>query len=586
MRRVTHLDDARTSRRFLVGFALLLWAAAAPAATVEVQVSGVEGEVRDNVEARLSLRKAAQEKENDAAVLNRLHRRAPDEIREALQAMGYYQPSIQTEWLGQAPDFRSVIRIAPGPVTRLDVVDIKISGEGADEPSLKKTRDQLPLKLGDPLRHARYEQAKSELLRAAYQEGFLDAEMSRRWLLVRPESSTAEIELTLDTGPRYYFGELSLQQEELNDDFLRRYIDIQPGAAFDPNRLNQARFALTDLGYFSSLEVQARRAEAVDGHIPVTIIAVPAPRARYRAGIGYGTDTGARLSLGADFRRLNQYGHRLESNLQLSEIANKLQANYRIPLGSSVGEELSFFGEQSEEMIADLDTRKLTLGTALDRSPGDWDRKLYLRYEREEFSSQTENGSSKLLIPGINLSRTRIDDPVRARKGWSIFGDVHGAARNVLSDNGFLQGRVQARLVLPLWDKSRLLLRGELGGTIVEEFSQLPPSQRFFAGGDQSIRGYGYQSVGPRNAAGEVIGGEFLRTATVELETRLVGNWGAAVFIDAGGADNDPNTPIRRGVGAGVRWIAPVGTLRADLAHPLDGDRRGVRVHIGIRVGL
>ena len=601
--RFIHLDDAYVSgsvawiyklatgwfRTFRLPAVTLLTALLMPGlavAALKVQINGVSGPVRENVEARLSLLRAVKEAESDTALLRRLHRRADGEIREALQAMGYYNPRISTELQGEPPNWRSLITIAPGPATRIRKLDVLIEGEGAGYGPLQRAQDKLPVKQGEILRHAQYEASKSELLQAAYRGGYLDAELSRRWLLIDPKTDSADIELTLQTGPRYTFGPLTLDQEILDEAFLRRYIDIEPGAAFDPSRLNQARFALTDLGYFSSLEVQARRADAEDGAIPVLIRGEAAPAARYRVGAGYGTDTGARLGLGADFRRVNRLGHRLESDLRVSEIADRLQANYRIPLGDTIGEQLSFSAEYADEVVAALDTRRLAVGTALDRSPGDWERKLYLRFEREDFSSQSESGSSKLLIPGLSLSRTRIDDPVRARRGWSVFGDVHGAARGILSDNGFVQGRLQARVVWPLGERSRILLRGEAGGTLVEEFSQLPPSQRFFAGGDQSIRGYAYQSVGPTNDAGEVIGGEYLRTASLELETRIVGNWGAAVFMDAGGADDDPNTPILRGVGAGARWIAPIGTLQIDLAHPLDGDRRGVRLHIGIRVGL
>jgi translocation and assembly module TamA len=150
----------------------------------------------------------------------------------------------------------------------------------------------------------------------------------------------------------------------------------------------------------------------------------------------------------------------------------------------------------------------------------------------------------------------------------------------------FAQGRALLRGVLPLGERGRLLLRSELGATAVDELGDLPASQRFFAGGDQSVRGYSYQSLGPTDADGNVLGGKYLSTYSVEAEYRIHGNWGAAVFADAGGADDDPSPPLSRGIGAGVRYRAPVGTLQLDLAHPLDGDESGVRPHIGIRVGL
>ena len=100
------------------------------------------------------------------------------------------------------------------------------------------------------------------------------------------------------------------------------------------------------------------------------------------------------------------------------------------------------------------------------------------------------------------------------------------------------------------------------------------------------MRGYSYQSLGPLNVDGDVIGGKYLSTYSVEAEIRIWGNWGAAVFADAGGADDDASPPLSLGVGAGVRYRAPIRTVQLDLAHPFDGDERGVRPHIGIRVGL
>ena len=391
---------------------------------------------------------------------------------------------------------------------------------------------------------------------------------------------------SLSTGPQYRFGPLTLEQEILDEDVLLRYLEIEQGAIFDSQKLVDARFRLTDLGYFSSIEVIADTDNAVDREVPIRISAQAASNARYRIGLGYGTDTGARLTTGASFKRINRRGHRLNTDLRLSEVASRTSTEYVIPLGSEIGEQLGFSIEYSDQLIADIDTRKFAVGTALVRSPGDWQRQLYLRFERELFDIDGDTQATNLLIPGLSLSRTRIDDPVRARKGWSVFGDVHGAARNVGSDNGFIQGLLQARLVFPLFERSRLLLRGESGGTIVESFSQLPPSQRFFAGGDQSVRGYAYQSLGPRDENNNVIGGEYLLTGSAEIEVPVWGNWGAAVFADAGGTDDKPAPELSRSVGAGARWISPIGTLQIDLAHPLDGDKRGVRLHVGIRVGL
>ena len=162
-------------------------------------------------------------------------------------------------------------------------------------------------------------------------------------------------------------------------------------------------------------------------------------------------------------------------------------------------------------------------------------------------------------------------------------------ARNgsdALSTTTFLQTLAQARFVLPLWDSARLLLRGEYGATLNEDLAELPASQRFFAGGDQSVRGYAYRSIGPRDDSGENIGGEYMTTFSAEIEQTVWGNFGAAAFLDAGGVDNKPGPALSQGVGVGMRYRAPIGYINLDLAHPLRRPETGVRLHLGIRVGL
>jgi translocation and assembly module TamA len=320
----------------------------------------------------------------------------------------------------------------------------------------------------------------------------------------------------------------------------------------------------------------------------VTIATTPRPRHRYDIGVGYGTDTGARFTLATELRRLNRSGHRVRGDLRVSEIKNSVGADYRIPLGTRAGESLGFSTVYSDEKINEGFSRTYDIATTLSRTPGDWQRQLYLKYRYEQsLTPDAGLDSALLLLPGMTLSRGEMDDAIHARLGWSLFFDVHGGNQYLLSDVSFAQSRVLLRGVLPVGTRARFLMRTELGASILgEDFSDLPASQRFYAGGDQSVRGYSYQSLGPTDADGKVLGGQYLTTYSAELEYRIAGNWGAAVFADAGGADNDPSPPLSFGIGAGLRYRAPVGTLQLDLAHPLDGDERGIRPHLGIRVGL
>lgn len=560
-------------------------------AEIKVRVEGLEEAEAANVESRLAIRAAADREDLDEPAVRGLHQRAEADIRLALQPFGYYQPVVQSWLSGSGENWRARYRIDPGPRTLIQRVDLVVEGEARELPAVQEVLQRPRLRVGDGLLHERYEDAKTRLQQAAYNGGYLDAAFTRAELRVQPSAQSAEVLLTLDSGPRYYFGEVTLETQGLDEPFLRNYLKLTPGEPFDPQKVLATQFALTDLDYFQTVEIIPERDRMDAEHrIPLTVRTTSRPRRRYELGPGYGTDTGARLTSAVEFRRIGERGHKLRAEARLSEIKNTFGGEYRIPLGTSTGESVSFTATStSEKLVDDGESLKYTLGASLTRVPGKWRRRLYLEYAHEDSLIAGERDSSDLFIPGMSLNRGETDDPIHTRKGWSVFGDVHGASKLALSTTSFLQLRGQARGALPMGDRMRLLGRVELGATFVEAFSDLPASQRFFAGGDQSVRGYSYQSLGPRDENGLVVGGRFLTTFSVEAEYLFRGSWrdwGAAAFFDSGGADDDPWPQPSSGVGVGGRYRAPIGYINVDLAHPLDGERSGVRLHVSVRVGL
>lgn len=568
--------------------ALLLCLIAANAtAGVRVEVEGLSGAERDNVEARLSIRARGDKAGLDEAQVQRLHEQAEADIREALQPFGYYSPDIEARLEGAAPDWTAHYRVEPGPAMRVVAIETRFEGEGADFEALNAALRHLPITLDERLRHADYEATKKRMSDAARANGFLDAHWLASELRVEPETRQARVSLRLETGPRYFFGPVTVIQEGLDEGVIERYVRIRPGRPFDPQELLDLQFRFSDLGYFQSVEIEPQR-ELTDSQrrIPIEVRTTPRARTKYDFGVGYGTDTGARVSFGTDWRRLNRWGHTIHTDFRLSEIKNTLSGTYRIPLGRDPTESLSFSAISETEQLEDGDTLKHVIGASLNRTPGQWTRRLYLEYTHEESDFGDTFATADLLTPGLSFTRNHTDDPIFTRRGWYLFGDVHGAVHNVLSSTSFLQTRLIARGVYPLAKRLRLLGRAETGYSLVEEFGELPASQRFFAGGDQSVRGYRYQSIGPRDAEGNVIGGRYLNVFSIETEVRVLEHWAAALFFDAGGADDDPSPSLSRGVGVGVRYRVPFGSLQLDLAHPLDGDESGIRVHIGVRVGV
>jgi len=153
----------------------------------------------------------------------------------------------------------------------------------------------------------------------------------------------------------------------------------------------------------------------------------------------------------------------------------------------------------------------------------------------------------------------------------------------VVSDISFLQGDLRGKLILPLLG-GRFITRADLGGSIAADFQELPVSQRFFAGGDFSVRGYAYNSLGPTNASGEVVGGKHLIVGSAEYDHYFgqKKRFGVALFIDAGNAFDFSQFDLFTGAGAGVRWRFPFGLLRIDGAQALDDPDHPWRLHISL----
>jgi translocation and assembly module TamA len=564
---------------------------------VEVEISGVEGALLDNVRAHLGiaahdrksvlqvlteLGEAAPADTLSEAELRRLHQRARGEIRQALQPFGYYEPIIDARLKHEEGTWRARYRIDPGPATLVGSVDIRVDGAGREEPAVQQALGENRLSEGRQLHHDDYEGTKRALQKAALAAGYLDASYQRAELRILPDERRADVTLHLDTGSRYYFGPVTIEQDILDPDFVSGYIRFAEGEPFNTDKLLRLQLDLGDSGFYRRVEVQSRREEAVDYHIPVTIKTVPAKPRLYAWGLGYGTDTGPRISLGAVFRRINESGHSILADTRVSRVYRTIGLQYRVPIGNLVSDSLVYKASADFEDVGDEGNTDLyTLGISHNVEWGPFQRRLYAEFRYEDYDLGEDSEVTQNLIPGITLSQLRTDNVLFPRQGYSWSGDLRGAA-GVISDTRFLRGRLDGRYVHPVGERGRVLLRSRLGATAVKDFEKLPASERFFAGGDQSVRGYGYQKLGPTDDSGDIVGGRFLTVGSVELDYLFAGDFGGALFVDTGNADDDFPPSLKTGAGVGLRWRSPVGMLRVDVAHPFVDSDDAYRLHISI----
>lgn len=550
---------------------------------VNVEISGIEVQLEENVRLFLSVQQQKDHALMSEGRLRRLHKKAVLEISSALQPFGYYRPEIKSALTQLADDeWRASYSINPGPALRIALFDFTISEPMANDPEFQTLVQNFPLHEGDVFNHIEYENIKASLAKIASERGYFNARFIEHRVEIDLEKYEARIHLNYDGGPRHLFGEVLLKQDVLDADLLQRYIPFDTGSPYNLNQLIDLQQALNDSDYFQTVEVSPGLPQTDNLEIPVNVELTPRKRNRYTFGLGYGTDTGARTRFGWQVPRVNTRGHRFDTEASVSEIGYSLGAHYRVPVLNPRTDQLVYSAGVVNETTDTSESTVRTIGTSLNRSRNAWRESISLNYQQEDFVIANTEGDSVLLMPGINWSRIWGNDFINTFDGLRFDIGLRGASNKIVSDTNFsqLQGGIKA--INSLNQNNRIITRGRLGSTWTDDFNQLPSSVRFFAGGAQSVRGYAYQSLGPVDANGKVIGGKHLMIGSVEFEHSFNGKWGAAWFYDAGNAIDDLDDKLARGTGFGLRWKSPVGPVRIDLASALSIDGNPWRLHIMI----
>ncbi len=536
-----------------------------------VTVEGLDDPLRDNVLALLEINRFAGKPAPEDIRLRWLHARAEREIRQALEPFGYYEPTIEATLESTASGWEARYRVQAGRPLLIALMDVRVLGEGKHDPVFQKLLDHLPLKKGETLNQPQYEQIKSSLESLATERGYFEAQFVNRAILVDLQAYTATIQLHYDTGPRYRFGDVTFQQNFLAPELLNRYPRFKPGDAYDARQLLKLQGDLGGSTYFSQVEVNAPPNAETDV-APVEVGLEPNRQHRYSAGLGYGTDTGARGRFKVEQRWVNPSGHHYTAELQFSEIKSLAGVRYLIPGEDPVTDEYAIFAGYVQQNYNDLDYETWTLGGGWQMQDGQWLKNYHLNFESEQYQTSSDStANSLLLIPGLNWTWIDADDRLHPKRGLLFGFGLRGATTALLSDINFLQGTVNLKGVYALNDDHRFIARGDFGTTLMtEEFADLPTSLRFFAGGDASVRGYAYNSIGPTDDEDKVIGGKNLLVGSLEYEHRVWGDWSVAAFVDSGDAFDGLSPELKTGAGLGVRWRSPVGPVRVDFASGLD----------------
>jgi translocation and assembly module TamA len=550
---------------------------------IEIELEGIEKDWSETLVNGLSINRQKNSPRLDSRSVQRLHEQAVDELKHMLTVYGYYSPEITAEltetdennWLAQ-------YKIDLGEPIIIRQIDAEVKGDAKTDPAFTKMLNKLPLKVGDHFDHQSYENTKKAFLRLAAEHGYFDGAFTCSEVRVDIEAESADICLKYDSKQRYRFGDIEFPDTVVNADLLEAMSPIDPGEPFDANKLLTLRNNLQNSGYFATVSAQAMTSARENAEVPIDVSLNENLKHRYSAGIGYGTDTGARMSLGWQNRYVNDRGHRLSVESRLSQIATQVGADYKMPFWSENIDTVGFNTAYKQEDTDTSESRSVAVGSYYNRMRWGWEETGSIKFLNESFDVSDESASTSLLIPGIAYARTWADNTLYTRQGGRVSLELSGAAEGILSDISFSQIVIRGKYIQGFGESNRIITRATVGATEVSDFSKLPSSLRFFAGGDNSIRGFDYESLGPENDLEEVIGGRYLAVGSVEYEHMFVKNWGAAIFTDFGNAFNSWSDPIEYSVGVGIRWRSPVGLIRVDIANGISDEDKPFGLHIVI----
>ncbi len=627
------------SIRKICVLALLLVAGAAAADDLQYAVSGVGDPLRENVLRHvetLQLGRQARLADKDLAdVIADTEKRA----RAALRPYGYYNPEVKGRIKQSGADaYLLTISIHLGQPIVVEAANIEIVGEGGHVRALQEWRNSWPLKPGAVLNQVTWEDRKRYALETAEEYGFLSAEFSEHALELDLERNVATLNLTLNTGPQFAFGDIDFGEHILKPGILEFMPRFQRGEPYSSLLLDKFRMDLWKTGYFSNVDVvEIERAESTPPSVDLRVDLETLHKNSYQGSLGIGTDTGLRLQAQWSRNPMSRNGDRLELGIGWQEADDELslRGNYRLPRRTRNREywTLELFHKfenldlevkrrpEDEKFITiahgNINEFNVRAGRLKIRNRKSGDQQLfatpfvqYLNSSRQfvPFANvsfpQIAPGDGKFLTGTDNAISVGINADLVAAEGkaWETAGRrdqawIFAGDNTIASSHEFAQVYIGTHRIYRKGERWKFLLRGEVGYTkaIVDRvgislggedlelsITRLPNFYRFKAGGSQSVRGYGFEELSDND-----VGSNNILTASAEVEFLVLENWSAAAFFDIGNAFNDwDQRELRKGAGFGVRWYSIAGPIRVDVARALDITGKPWRLHFTIGTPL
>jgi translocation and assembly module TamA len=579
------------TRLFIPLIVFLLISPAMAALPLTVKLNGLKDPFKKNVLLFLEINKMKDDKDLNERWIKRLHKHATNNIREALQPYGYYNPEIKSDLIETEGKWLATYTVEKGPPVKINKRDVQWFGDGSTEPVFQQSIKEYHKRAGDILIHADHETEKNRFMSMALSNGYPKAKFLTSEWLVDLAKNSADLTLYMDTGPLYYFGVINFKQDFLDPDLIQKYITIEKGSPYSHDALLEFQQNLIASNYAKEVTIIPLFKETVDQQLPLDVLMKRISPHKFAFNVGYESNTGVRGGARWDNRLINRHGHHSTVLLKISQKEGLFRAQYNIPVLHPVTDR--WVSTASYEYDESLDTKSTTteFETAFVRRnlADTLFYKGFLLASNEQFSVKSEpDENTTLFSAGSTFRFSDIEDSIFPQHGHYVFADLRGAAEALLSDTSYGRLHLKGRYMFGLGASGRIDTRLEVGTAWVDDFEIYPTTLRFFTGGDNSVRGYQYESLGPLNENQVSVGGKNVVSGSFEYDHRVAESWVVAAFADAGNAYNEKLEKIFVGAGVGIRWLAPFGSLRVDIAYPVSenpgfGDWR---LHVGFGATL
>jgi translocation and assembly module TamA len=537
-----------------------------------VEINGA-GALTDLLNDYLEIRQHVADPDLSLEELQRLAAAAPQQIRELLATEGYFSPTVEYALRQQGDRWLARYDVNPGTPSRVEAVDIRFKGDIADGPHaqpqrINRLRRQWSLTPGERFRQAEWNNAKSTLLKGLLNRDFPAAKITDSEARIDPQSRSATLTVEVDSGPVFTFGPLQIQGlKRYSREMIERLNPIRTGEPFTQEKLTELQARLQDSGYFRTVFATIEVDPAHPRNVPVRLDLVENERRRLSLGIGFSTDTGARAQVKWLDRHFLDHDWRLESELRLDRKTPLLGTDLYFPARDN-GWSPSLGAHYERTDIANEINDRIRLDARM-AGPIKTDEEIwgvsYLAEQQRIVNSDTNN--RRALVASYTYTRRRVDNLISPRRGYVAAIELTGGPRGIVNEANI--GRILGRVnwLSPIDRRWLVVARGQVGQVVGASRNAVPSELLFRAGGNQSVRGYAFNSLGVPQA-GAVVGGRVLAVLSAELVYQLTPTWGAAIFQDAGNAaDSWREFRLVQGTGVGARWRSPIGPVNVDLAY-------------------